>query len=51
MIVLADMEGHDQTTRICRLIWAFAVCTDVPEDGTFSHGAGHIMFAVVFFYV
>ena len=25
MIVLADREGHDQTARMRRLIWAFAV--------------------------
>ena len=26
MIMLADREGPDQTARMCRLAWAFAVC-------------------------
>ena len=26
MNLLVDSEGPDQTARMCRLIWAFAVC-------------------------
>ena len=38
MILLADSVGPDQTARMRRLIWAFAVRIDKLED-TFSHGA------------
>ena len=36
MILLADSEGPDQTARMRRLIWAFAV-------GTFSLGTAHMI--------
>ena len=32
MILLADSEGPDQTARMRRLIWAFAVCI-CPKTG------------------
>ena len=38
-ILLAYSEGTDQTARMRRLLWAFAVY--ILED-TFSHGAAHI---------
>ena len=38
MILLADNEGPDQTARMRRLIWAFAVCI-FPD--AFSQGAVH----------
>ena len=37
MIQIADSEGPDQTARMRRLIWAFAV-----REVTFSHGAAHM---------
>ena len=39
LILLADSEGPDQTARMHRLIWAFAVHS-CPK--TFSHGAALI---------
>ena len=44
MILLANSVGPDQTARMRRLIWAFAVrteCPHMPED-TFSHGAAKL---------
>ena len=39
MILLVDSKGPDQTKRMCRLIWAFAVRL---YRRTFLHGAAHI---------
>ena len=36
----ADSEGQDQTVRMCRLVWAFAV--RIGSEGTFLHGIVHI---------
>ena len=41
MILLAVSEGPDQTARMRRVIWAFAVRICPPED-TFSHSAAHL---------
>ena len=44
MILLADSEGPDQTVRMRRLIWSFAVrmCRK-----TFSHRAAKIRFSIL----
>ena len=46
VIMLTDSERPDQTARMRRLIWAFAVRI-MPKD-TFSHRAAHKMFNKLF---
>ena len=47
MILLADShgEGPDQTARMRRLIWDFAV--RLCPKMRFSHGAAHMMFLFI----